>query len=513
MEPWPAAQRRGEEGSPVVGSGVRPPPAPHGPKPWPRHLPAGRGAFRSHLAAGEPGAPPALLRLRRGGCACGARGTGGDALQPPARAAGGAVALRGAGPARPPSGAGLRRVLGATGRRGDGLGGGRAGGRRGRGRRDGQPVRPQEAEPRHGAGQGRPGEAGARAGPAGEGPRGAVAGPRVHARGAAPLAGPRAPGGDAGGAVGEAWPAPAGPSLRCGGRRPPPALGRQRVPGTSCPRRDLLPGPPVAMETAMRSRFRGARGGSVSVGRGDVGPAARAFPSFLPQRRGFVPREVTPVTRFFARGFRNREFQAVLPGSPAVPGAAVAGGRAAAPGQRGRPRPSPPAAGLLRAARLLPGVASCGPRGPWPLHTLAHVPGVSLGWERGNRPLRPLCTAPPLGGHRREGGGRSWEERAPFMVGVPTGPQAGRAGCRARPQSHRGGRPSAGAGACTGRLPAVRSLETRPPDAGAGRCPQDAGAPWRWPREGPLQAHSDRPPWAARGPSGLPRSRVVHSDA
>lgn len=131
MEPRPAAQRRGEEGSPVVGSGVRPPPAPHGPKPWPRHLPAGRGAFRSHPAAGEPGAPPALLRLRRGGCACGAPGAPAGTHCNLPRGRQGALSRSAALAPR-----GRRRGRGcdaSSGRRGDGATGSAAGGREGGG--------------------------------------------------------------------------------------------------------------------------------------------------------------------------------------------------------------------------------------------------------------------------------------------------------------------------------------------------------------------------------------------
>lgn len=316
MESWPAAQQRGgEEGPPVVGSGVGPPPAPQGPKPWPRHRPrrepppaarshrpAGRGAFRSHRRQGSWGAPPALLRLRCGGCAFRAPGAPAGTHCNLPRGRQGALSRPAVLAPR-----GRRRGRGcdaSAGRRGDGATGSAGGREAGRGRRDGQPVRPQEAEPRHGAGQGHPGEAG-RAGRAG---RGGASG-RGRRVPESTLAG-RLPSRVRGRGRGRGWSRRGGlvcarghrarDGLAPRGPRSGAEAGAERVPGTSCPRRDLLPGPPVAMGTAMRSRFRGARGGSVSVGRGDVGaepgapdraarPALSCFSKFPAAKTWFCP--------------------------------------------------------------------------------------------------------------------------------------------------------------------------------------------------------------------------------
>lgn len=112
--------------------------------------------------------------------------------------------------------------------------------------------------------------------------------------------------------------------------------------------------------------------------------------------------------------------------------------------------------------------------------------GFPWGGRRGNRPPTPPWAALPRGHRRvragyrpgREGGGRSWEERAPFMVARPHRPQAGRAGCWARPQSDRGGRPCRRSwGPARGRdaHPAARWLGAMPPET---RAPPGGGLAW-----------------------------------
>lgn len=481
MESWPAAQRRGgEEGPPVVGSGVGPPPAPQGPKPWPRHRPrrepppaarshrpAGRGAFRSHRRQGSWGAPPALLRLRCGGCAFRAPGAPAGthcnlprgrqgALSRPA-----VLAPRGRRRGRGCDASAGRRGDGATGRRAP-----RAGGRRGAagamgnlfGRKKQSRVTEQDR-----AILVRPG---ARAGPAGEGPRGAVAGsPSPRSRGGSPR-GSAGAGGDAGGAVGEAWSAPEATGPGTGSprgalapvRRPAPSgsrgpaapagicfrglplpWGRRCAPASGAPGVGAFP---WEEETWAQNRGRRTE---------QRGPRFPAFLSFLPQRRGFVPRGVTPVTRFFSRGFRNREFQAVLP-EARRPGRGCGG-------RMGRPLPSPPA---------------------------ASPPGVSLGWKAGepsaDAPLGgPPAWPPPGQGWvpAREGGRRPELGRARTFHGRASPPTTGRPCGVLGPAPKRPGRAplQTERGACTGSgaHPAARWLGAMPPET---RAPPGGGLAW-----------------------------------